>query len=213
MDNSEHSLPRLSNEDIWLYNNSFPCPHEIDHYITTHPLTRKLKGTKGAIESRPHLSIPPGIRAMNLTGSTLLGKGKVEVPPVMFQMKNSDLPHLVQIFYLGRNLCGHPGIVHGGLLATIMDEGLARACFPVLPNKIGVTANLKISYENLCPVDSYVVLKAETVKVDGRKAWTKGSIQLLGDDATGGQQLVTGEALFIEPKSANSPKCLYSVTE
>jgi acyl-coenzyme A thioesterase PaaI-like protein len=28
--------------------------------------------------------------------------------------------------HLGRGLCGHDGIVHGGLLATLLDEALAR---------------------------------------------------------------------------------------
>lgn len=28
--------------------------------------------------------------------------------------------------HVGRGLCGHDGIVHGGLLATILDEAMAR---------------------------------------------------------------------------------------
>jgi acyl-coenzyme A thioesterase PaaI-like protein len=32
----------------------------------------------------------------------------------------------VIIVHVGRGLCGHDGIVHGGLLATLLDEGLGR---------------------------------------------------------------------------------------
>jgi hypothetical protein len=28
--------------------------------------------------------------------------------------------------HLGRGLCGHDGIIHGGLLATLLDESLGR---------------------------------------------------------------------------------------
>jgi hypothetical protein len=28
--------------------------------------------------------------------------------------------------HVGRGVCGHDGIIHGGLLATILDESLAR---------------------------------------------------------------------------------------
>jgi hypothetical protein len=44
-------------------------------------------------------------------------------------------------------------------LATIVDESLARCCFPALPNRIGVTANLNITYDNPLPADSYVLVK------------------------------------------------------
>ena len=133
--------------------------------------------------------------------------------------------HLLQILYLGPALCGHPNIVHGGMLATLLDEGLARACFPALPNKVGVTASLKVDYRVPCPGPSYVVLRAQTIKVEGRKAWVKGWIESLpehGKDVeaapgTDGAppvpaapvRFVEAEALFIEPKHAKNMARLY----
>lgn len=111
---------------------------------------------------------------------------------------------------MGPALCGHPGIVHGGLLATLLDEGLARTCFPALPNKVGVTASLKIDYRVPCPANSYVVLKARTTKVEGRKAWVKGWIELLGEDDGTGLVLAEAEALFIEPKNAQTMARIFS---
>jgi acyl-coenzyme A thioesterase PaaI-like protein len=32
----------------------------------------------------------------------------------------------VAIVHMGRALCGHDGIIHGGLIATVFDETLAR---------------------------------------------------------------------------------------
>ena len=45
------------------------------------------------------------------------------VPPVMFY--NKTYTEATCVLHLGTNVCGHDGIVHGGLAATILDEGLA----------------------------------------------------------------------------------------
>ena len=196
--------PPTDEETLHLYTPPTLSAEEINAHILDHPLAVKLRSQSNMVESRPHMRIPPAMRPHNLTGGVLAGEGKIEVPPLNFNTKGEELPSMVQIMYFGPSLCGHPGIVHGGLLATMLDEGLARACFPALPNKIAVTASLKIDYRVPCPAGSYVVLKAETTKVEGRKAWAKGWIELLGDEDTTGTKVVEAEALFIEPKGAKN---------
>lgn len=131
----------------------------------------------------------------------MLGAGKIPVPPLIFLEEGKSL---VSMLYVGTDLCGHVGIVHGGLLATLCDEGLARCGFSALPNKIGVTANLTINYRNPAPAGSFVVLKAETIKVEGRKVWVKGRIELLSETEEPGKVLVEADALFIEPRYAKA---------
>lgn len=63
------------------------------------------------------------------------------------------------------------------VLATILDEALARTAFLGLPNQIGVTATLNISYKKPTFADQYVVVRTELVEVKGRKAWSKGRIE------------------------------------
>ncbi|KAK3066265.1 hypothetical protein LTR53_017459 [Teratosphaeriaceae sp. CCFEE 6253] len=201
--------PPTDAETLTLYHPATPSAVEVNDHITTHPLAVKLRA-QGMGESRPHLKIPPAMRPHNLTGGTLLGEGKIEVPPLTFQDPHAALPELVQLSYVGAALCGHPGIIHGGLLATMLDEGLARACFPALPNKVGVTASLKIDYRVPCPAESYIVLRAQTTKVEGRKAWVTGWIELLGEDDGEGTKLVEAEALFIEPRNAKNMARVYS---
>lgn len=132
------------------------------------------------------------------------------MPPLTFHTRDGS--ELVSLQHLGPALCGHPGIVHGGLLATLLDEGLARCCFPALPNKVGVTASLKIDYRKPCMANQYVVLRAETTKVEGRKAWVKGRLETLVDEDSGEEPmvLVEAEALFIEPKQAATMQRVYS---
>ncbi|KAK7757847.1 hypothetical protein SLS62_000225 [Diatrype stigma] len=144
--------------------------------------------------------MPPSFRNHNLTGGTLLGPGLVAVPPVVFT--EQDGKSLVSITHLGADLCGHPGIVHGGLLATLLDEGLARCCFAALPHNVGMTARLDINYRSPTPAGSYVVLRATTTKAEGRKAWVEGRLETLVGEGEKPVVLAEATALFISPKQA-----------
>ncbi|OAL50816.1 hypothetical protein IQ07DRAFT_599885 [Pyrenochaeta sp. DS3sAY3a] len=175
----------------------------IEKTLFDHPLTKSLLEDPRYIASRPHLKIPEALRAQNLTGGTLQGADKIAVPPLQFSTEDGTT--YVSLQYLGPALCGHPGIIHGGLLATLLDEGLARCCFPALPNKVAVTASLKIEYKAPCMAGQIVVLRAQTTKVEGRKAWVEGWIETLpGEKGEEPVVLTRGEALFIEPRQAKS---------
>ena len=174
----------------------------VEASIFSHPLTRSLLQDEKYIASRPHLKIPAQLREQSLTGGTLMGEGKIEVPPVQFSTEDGS--SFVSLQYIGTALCGHPGIVHGGLLATLLDEGLARCCFPALPNRAAVTASLKLDYKAPAMAGQVFVLRAETTRVEGRKAWVKGRLETLVDESKGEKPLVVteAEALFIEPRMA-----------
>ncbi|KAL1985166.1 hypothetical protein VTN96DRAFT_8188 [Rasamsonia emersonii] len=197
-------------ETLQLYEPVDERSREIDNHIKTHPLAEKLRADPAYTESRPHLKIPEEFRSRNLTGGTLAGPNRIVVPPYVWSQKSGR--DMVSIFYLGSDVCGHPGIVHGGLLATILDEGLARCCFPVLPNGIGVTANLNIDYRKPVPADTYAVLRASTVKVEGRKAWVEGRIETLPEGDEEPVVLVEAKGLFVEPKYAKNLPDLYKAT-
>ena len=191
--------PPTDAETMHLYN---PAPSTqaalVNEIVLSHPIAVALrKDNKDWVESRPHMKIPPAMRPHNLTGGTLLGEDKIVVPPLTFQTKGAALPEMVSLQYLGKDLCGHPGIIHGGLSATLLDEGLARCCFPALPNKVGVTASLKIDYKAPIMAEQIVILRAQTTKAEGRKVWVKGQLE-----TTEGVVLVQAEALFIEPRQA-----------
>ncbi|KAF2145330.1 uncharacterized protein K452DRAFT_118487 [Aplosporella prunicola CBS 121167] len=164
------------------------------------PLVAALRADNGLVEGRPHMKIPPALRENNFTGGTLLGHDMLGVPPLAFVAPDGS--RLVALHHLGPALCGHPGIVHGGLLATLLDEGLARCCFPALPNKVGLTASLNISYKAPCRAGQWVVLRAETTKVEGRKAWVRGRLESIPNEGEEPVVMVEAEALFIEPRQA-----------
>ncbi|KAL1955120.1 hypothetical protein VTO42DRAFT_8984 [Malbranchea cinnamomea] len=183
---------------------------EVDEHINSHPLVRSLRANPAFTESRPHLKIPESIRVHNLTAGTLAGPNKIVVPPYCFNEEGGK--SMVSVFYLGSDVTGHPGIVHGGMLATLLDEGLARCCFAALPNKVGVTANLQIDYRSPAPAESFFVLRATTTRVEGRKAFVEGRIETLPEDGKEPVVLVEARALFVEPKNIGALGNLYKPT-
>ncbi|RMZ78749.1 hypothetical protein DV737_g3741, partial [Chaetothyriales sp. CBS 132003] len=197
-------------ETLTLYTPPDDFSREIDEHIKNSALARSLRADPSWQESRPHLKIPDAIKQHNLTAGTLATPGGLTVPPYYFN--KTDGSEMVQIFYVGTDVSGHPDIVHGGFVATIMDEGLARCAFPAMPNKVGVTASLKIDYRRPTMAGQFLVLRARTTKVEGRKAWSEGWLESLevpeGEEP---ERLVEGSALFIEPKHAKVMKSLYKV--
>ncbi|KAE8440403.1 hypothetical protein EG329_008157 [Mollisiaceae sp. DMI_Dod_QoI] len=201
--------PPSDEETLTMFTPEDDVSREVEEFIQNHPLALELRSQSHFSESRPHLKIPEGQRSHNLTGGTLMGPGRVVVPPFVWSERGGK--SLVSISYLGEDLCGHPGLVHGGLLATLLDEGLARCCFAALPNKVGMTANLNINYRNPTPAGGFVVLRAKTTRVEGRKAWVEGRIETLVAEGETPVVLADATALFIEPRQAATMARVYPV--
>jgi adenylylsulfate kinase len=201
--------PPTDEETLSMYTPEDAIAEEIEAFINSHHVVQDLRSKPDFVESRPHLQIPKSLRGHSLTGGTLLGPNRVVVPPFAWLEKGGK--SIVTISYLGKDLCGHPGIVHGGFLATMLDEGLARCCFAALPNKVGMTANLNINYRSPAPADAFVVLRATTTKVEGRKAWVEGRIETLAAEGETPVVIAEASALFIEPRQAATMAKIYPV--
>lgn len=183
-----------------------------DEHLSAHPTVLALRADPALTEYRPHLQVPRHLRANNLTAGVLMGEDRVPFPPVAWLDAEGPERRYVQIGYAGRDLCGHPGIVHGGFLATVLDEGLARVAFAALPSGVGVTASLTVNYKAPCVADQYVVLRAELQRAEGRKAWVEGRIETLPGAGEEPLVLATATALYIEPKNSGvsaCPGCVY----
>lgn len=156
------------------------------------------------VASRPYRNYPPSKLLHSLTAGTLRGPGRFAVPPLVLTKTEAgakaDGGHAGDCYiflHVGRSLCGYDGIVHGGLLATICDEALARTAFLSLPAKVGVTAELKIKYKAPTLADQFIVVKTRLVEAEGRRAKVEGVVEDLQ-----GKTLVESSALFVQPKFA-----------
>jgi acyl-coenzyme A thioesterase PaaI-like protein len=191
----------LSDEDsLRAYEPDGDEARRIEEQVGAHPLVVSLRQDSTMTESRPHMKIPEPFKKQCLTAGVLHGANKLVVPP--YTWRDGEGRKLVSVFFAGKHLCGHPGIVHGGLLATILDEGLGGCCFDAVPHKIAVTAKLEVNYRSPARAGNFYVVRAQTVKVEGRKAWVEGRIETLEFDDRRPSLIAEASALFVSPKNA-----------
>jgi uncharacterized protein (TIGR00369 family) len=65
---------------------------------------------------------------------------------------------------LGEQICGHPSIVHGGALASLLDDALGTLFVSAGYN--GFTANLSVNYKRPVPAGSKVLVSAEVGSIE-----------------------------------------------
>lgn len=182
----------------------------IIQYLAEHPLVTKLDNDPELRATDPHYKMPSYYRVGNLTADTLVGPGLMAIPPLTWQDKHGE--KLVMIMHVGKGLCGHPNIVHGGFVATVLDEFMARCCFNAVPHGVAMTARLNIDYRAPTPAGEFIVLTAQTVSVERRKAVVRGKLEVLGDptdpENETKQLLAEAEGLFVSPRQAGSLKVM-----
>lgn len=131
------------------------------------------------------------------------------------------------LFTLGNGMNGHPNVLHGGIVAALLDEamGMLQGCnhewrhmsalakgkaegeLPPQPNA-SYTATFQINYLKPVQTPGALIVSTRYLKRDGRKTWVYAEIKQrenIGEDYDGDEVVcATGEALFIEPKPKKS---------
>ena len=98
--------------------------------------------------------------------------------------------------HFGDSLDGHPGIVHGGILALALDD-IFGFSFHAIGVPMAFTANLSLDYRASLPADSSVLIHVFLEKRDHRKLYFKADVTSLD-----GQILYTeSSCLYIVPRS------------
>ncbi|MGW2817092.1 PaaI family thioesterase [Streptomyces sp. NPDC001415] len=90
---------------------------------------------------------------------------------------------------------GAPGLAHGGVLATALDETLGSLNW--LLRVIAVTGRLETDFARPVPVGTVLHLQAEVTAVAGRKIYSRATGRIGGPE---GPVAVRAQALFIEVK-------------
>jgi uncharacterized protein (TIGR00369 family) len=86
---------------------------------------------------------------------------------------------------------GHPGYLHGGIIATLLDETMSKSV-----RALGLTAmtrHLEVDYRRPVPSGAPIRMEGRVVRSEGRKHWAEANIL---DDT--GKALAQGKGLFIE---------------
>jgi hypothetical protein len=69
-------------------------------------------------------------------------------------------PEVLYAVDLRDNICGHPGFVHGGLIATLLDESMGIASH-VSAGPGHFTANLNIDYQRPLKVNQWALIRVQ----------------------------------------------------
>ena len=90
---------------------------------------------------------------------------------------------------------GAPGHVHGGIIATIMDEAMSKLNRPL--GALAMTRNLNVDYLKPWPVGETLTLTSRHVRREGRKLFHAAALT-----RPDGTIVATGTSLFIviDPK-------------
>ncbi|KAH8811470.1 HotDog domain-containing protein [Xylogone sp. PMI_703] len=139
-------------------------------------------------------------RGPRLTTGALGGARGIGAYQTVFRNKSTG--ECITVVWIGGAMSGWPGVVHGGLVATLLDEGLGRCAIAMFPSKTGVTANLELNYERPTLTNGFYVIRAKPREgATERKAWIDGSLETMD-----GKVLVRSKALYVVPKKVPNLK-------
>ena len=69
--------------------------------------------------------------------------------------------------HLTRNHEGPPGYIHGGIIATLMDEAMSKLNRPL--DLLAMTRHMEVDYLRPCPLHSPLTLTSHHIRREGRK--------------------------------------------
>jgi uncharacterized protein (TIGR00369 family) len=93
-------------------------------------------------------------------------------------------------FRLGAEYQGGPGFIHGGIIATVLDEVMGKVCR--FRGVRAVTAELSVEYLKPVPVDAALVVEGYEVEMKGCNLLLAGDIRDVS-----GKVLARGKGRFV----------------
>jgi acyl-coenzyme A thioesterase PaaI-like protein len=111
---------------------------------------------------------------------------------------NAKTGEFITVVWIGSALSGWPGVTHGGVTATILDESMGRCAIARFPVQTGMTAYLNFNFVKPVRTRGFCVVRANPIvdRSTERKGFVKGRLESLNGDA-----LVLAEGLFVIPKN------------
>jgi acyl-coenzyme A thioesterase PaaI-like protein len=111
---------------------------------------------------------------------------------------NESTGEFISVVWIGGALAGWPGVVHGGLIAKLLDESMGRCAISRFPVKTGVTANLEIQYRKPTVTNGFYVIRCKPIEEGSteRKSYVRGTLEMMN-----GLVCVEAKGLFVLPKN------------
>ena len=110
---------------------------------------------------------------------------------------------VVGVYKLGCALCGHTGIIHGGIIAMGFDDLFGTCYYKHRAAGVpGFSANLDVNYRKPMPCGQRVVFRAKVDRVEGRKVYLSGRATSEGGET----HYADSTALFIAARKKQERK-------
>ena len=110
-----------------------------------------------------------------------------------------DRAEVRRFYTFGDDLNAHPDLLHGGVIASVLDSTLGNAIGVQFPNGAlrMFTVQLNITYKKAVPTPGTIMARSWVTKVEdgGRKVWAAGMIE--GED---GVVHATAEGMWLKAK-------------
>ncbi|KAK4181351.1 HotDog domain-containing protein [Triangularia setosa] len=170
------------------------------------PIVQQLSSDPAWISWEAYNTLSSSHRSQHITAHTLRGSRGVGGYQRIFH--NPSTGELVSVIFFGPATIGWPGVVHGGCLATILDESCGRAAFKQWGGLAGVTANLNIEYKRATLANGFYVIRVrsrteeELPEKERGKRHYKSWVDAVVEDPVTGQVTVKAEALFVGGKGS-----------
>lgn len=90
---------------------------------------------------------------------------------------------------------GHPGFLHGGIIATLLDETMSKSVRA--KGLTAMTRHMEVDYRRPVPSGKEIRMHGRVLRSEGRKHWVEAQIS---DE--GGKVLAESKGLFVEVTAA-----------
>jgi len=158
------------------------------------PIVQSLSSDPNWTHHDAYTSLPNHERSHRLTTGPLAGARAIGGYQRIFY--NIESGETISVIWFGGAIAGWPGVTHGGVTATLMDESLGRCAIRQFPDRTGVTANLELNYLKPVVTNSFYVIRAVPEQgATERKCWVSARLETLE-----GRVCVEAKALFVVPK-------------
>ncbi|SCU78913.1 LADA_0A08526g1_1 [Lachancea dasiensis] len=125
-----------------------------------------------------------------LVDNTLMVPGGIAIAPRFFY--DAKTKQTVGIYHLGMKLTGYPFLVHGGILATVMEDLMRVSVMLAKGVKSEKTKDLTLNYKFPTLANQFVVVRITQVEENGRNIKLHAELM----DQSGDRTLVKGTGRF-----------------
>ena len=91
---------------------------------------------------------------------------------------DNGMDEVQALYTAGEEYQGYPGVVHGGIVAAILDELGGRTTMAGDPDRFMMTAKIEIRYRKPVPTETQLTLVGRLLKDQGRLAIAHSEIRL-----------------------------------